>query len=282
MTPGAVATLALALLAGLAVGAPRAGAQAPAAPTADVTVRDGRVSLDVRDVPLGELLRLIGERAGVRMNVDGRFATPVTRAFTEVPLESAIRRLARGHSLSFAYAAPADRGGRPRLAEVWVIEGTPAAPRAAPAVRAERARRLQVVSALGRRRDPAAVAELGGILARDGDPLVRARAASALGATRDARAAAALTAALGDPEATVRLAAVSALRRSVGEESADGLARVLAGDPDPRVRRLAATLLGSLRSPIAESALRAGAGDADASVRASAAAALARWSRAPR
>jgi hypothetical protein len=241
------------------------------------------VSLDVRDTPLGELLRLMGERAGVRMNVDGRFATPVTRAFTDVPLESAIRRLARGHSLSFAYAPPAERGGRPRLAEVWVIEGTPAAPRAAPAVTgAERARRLQAVSALGRRRDPAAVAELGGILARDGDPLVRARAASALGAARDAGAAAPLTTALGDPDATVRLAAVSALRRALGEQSADGLVRVLAGDPDPRVRRLAATLLGSLRSPVAESALRAGAGDADASVRAAAAAALARWTRAAR
>ncbi|MGH7268206.1 MAG: hypothetical protein ACREMB_25590, partial [Candidatus Rokuibacteriota bacterium] len=182
-------TLAGAVVAVIGADARPAPAQQVPSPAVEVTVRDGRVSLDVRATPLGDVLRLIGERAGVRMNVDGNFATPVTRAFADVPLESAIRRLARGHSLSFAYAAPAEHGARPRLAEVWVIQGTPATPRAAQAVsRVERRNRLQAVSALGRRRDATAVAELGQILTRDGDALVRARAASALSRTRDARA----------------------------------------------------------------------------------------------
>jgi hypothetical protein len=286
------------LVVGLALGSPPllplasgqpASAGTPAGPAAlvDVRVAEGRVSLDARDVPLADLLRVIGERAGVPMHLEGDLSTPVTRVFTNVPLEQAIQRLARGHSLSFAFAGPERPGGQGGLAEVWVISASPQAGRPVPAAPANplanppaRATDLQAVQALARRSDPEAAVELGRMLAQDTDPAVRSRAATALGRVSGPQAAAGLTAALGDEAVSVRIQALRSLRQVAGEQAIDPIARVLAADPDPSVRRTAARLLGELPGPAAQSALRsAAADDADESVRRAATEALARSER---
>jgi HEAT repeats/HEAT repeat len=242
-----VAVLALTsafLPAGLAVPAEPSGTGG----TLEVTVREGRLSVDLRDAPLAEVLRLVGDRADVQMNLSGEFRTSLTRAFTDVPIEEGLRRLARGHSLSFAYAPLRDGQGAARLTEVWVVASSPATRPAGRVESSQRAAQLATLRALGQRRDEAAVTELSRTLVQDPDPAVRAQAATVLSQISGAPAAAALIEALGDETPSVRIQAIHGLRRIEGDQVADLLGRVLLSDPDPSVRRVAASTLGSLRS----------------------------------
>jgi hypothetical protein len=260
----------------LAAGhAPAAEAPMPAG-TMEVAVAEGRLSVNLRDAPLADVLRLIGQEAQIKVHLDGQFLAPITRTFTGVPLESGIRRLTREHSSSFAYGPPPHPGLAARLTEIWIIESAPAAP-ADPRTRAAR---LASLGKLGRRSDDGAVAELSRLLAQDPDPAVRTQAAGILGRSGNARATPALTAALGDQQPSVRIQAVHALRRIEGERAAESLARVLLSDPDPSVRRVTAWVLPSLRDAAAGSALRtAMSTDNDTSVRQAATAAYRRWER---
>jgi hypothetical protein len=262
--------------------APAAEAPMPA-PTMEVTVGEGRLSVNLRGAPLADVLRLIGQEARLKVNLDGQFRTPITGIFTGLPLETGIRRLTQGHTSTFAYAPAPYPGHAARLTEIWVIESSPAVGPAAQADPRARAMRLASVGSLGRRQDDGAVAELSRILAQDPDPVVRGRAALALSRPRDARATPALTAALGDQHSSVRIQAVYGLRRVEGEAAAEALGRVLLSDPDPSVRRVAASALASLRDAAAGWALgNAMSADGDASVRRAAAAAYRRWEQAVR
>lgn len=257
----------------LAAHAPAAEEPTPAR-TMEVSMAGGRLSVNLRDIPLADVLRLIGQEARVKVNLDGQFLAPITGTFIGLSLESGIRRLTRGHSSSFAYESPSDPGQAARLTEIWVIESKPATsadPRA-------RAARLASLDNLGRRTDDGAVAELSRLLAQDPDPAVRTRAAGVLSRSRDARATPALTAALGDQQPSVRIQAMQGLRRVEGDRAAEAVGRVLLSDPDPSVRRAAAWALASLRDAAAGSALRtAMSTDGDASVRQAATTAYRRW-----
>jgi hypothetical protein len=262
--------------------APAADAPTPA-PTMEVAVGEGRLSVNLRDALLADVLRLIGQEARLKVHLDGQLRTPITGTFTGLPLEAGIRRLTRGHSSTFAYDPPPHPGHAPRLTEIWIIESSPAVGPATPVDPRVRAARLASVGRLGQRQDDGAVAELSRILAQDPDPVVRTRAALALSRPRDTRASPALTAALDDQHPSVRIQAVHGLRRVEGERAAEALGRVLRSDPDPSVRRVAARDLASLRDAAAGSALgTAMSADGDASVRQAAAAAYRRWEQAVR
>jgi hypothetical protein len=257
--------------------APAAEAPKPA-PTMKVTVGEGRLSVNLRDAPLADVLRLIGQEARLKVNLDGQLRTPITGTFAGLPLEAGIRRLTRGHSSTFAYDPPPRPGHAARLTEIWIIESSPTVGPATPADPRARAARLASVTRLGQRRDDGAVSELSRLLAQDPDPVVRVRAALALSRPGNPRATPALTAALGDQHPSVRIQAVHGLRRVESERAVEALGRVLLSDPDPSVRRAAAGALGSLRDAAAGSALgTAMSADGDASVRQAAAAAYRRW-----
>jgi hypothetical protein len=142
VVPFGVFVLAVVALA-LAERAPAAEAATPAG-TMDVTVREGRLSVNLRDAPLGDVLRLIGQEAHLKVNLDGQFGTPITATFTGLPLEAGIRRLTREHSSSFAYGPPPQPGLTGRLTEIWIVGSVPAAQLMPP--RAPRDWRMWVVS----------------------------------------------------------------------------------------------------------------------------------------
>ncbi|MFQ5828837.1 MAG: HEAT repeat domain-containing protein [Candidatus Methylomirabilia bacterium] len=252
--------------------------QAPAA-AIDVVVEDGLLTVDVRDVALADVLRAIGEQAGLKVSIRGDITTRVTRSFTDVPLEEGIRRLARGHSVALFHDAPQGETEAGPLTEVWVMESSPGQAVRTRVDPRERATQLRTVRALARRRDEAAGAELSRILSQAADPIVRSRAAAALGQMGSAQAATALTTALSDQAPAVRIQAVRALRRVEGERAIQALRGVLTGDRDPRVRRVAARALGALSSNEARWALEAASSDPDESVRREVTRALARWQK---
>jgi HEAT repeat protein len=207
---------------------------------------DGALTVDVRDAPLADVLRAIGAETHVDMHVSRRVATRVTGSFVAPTVEDALRRLVRGHSAVLVYA-PSPDSGAARLTEVRVIDAAATAAVSAPLAPGERARRLQAIGALARRRDAAATAEL----------------------TRFAE----------DGDAAVRRSALHGLRQAQAEGAVPTIAAALQRDADASVRRTAAHLLSMSRRPEARQALEAAASDPDASVRRSAAASLAAWHR---
>lgn len=253
------------------------------APPLRVYVEGGLLSVDARDAPLADVLRAVGEQTGIQVTIHSGGATRVTESFAGVGVDEGIQRLAGGYDVVLIYAAGRNGARRGRLVEVRVYEAsTPTAPVTAVVDPRQRAARLQAVRDLtqqARQQQPGALAALTEMLAGDADPVVRQSAAAALGLVGSAEAVSALTAALGDRDPSVRTRVVSALGRRRDEGLAGTVAQVLAGDPDASVRRAAVWALSTLRSEDAHRGLQAAASDSDAGVRQAAAVALKRWER---
>jgi hypothetical protein len=240
-----------------------------------VQVRDESLTVNVREAPLADVLRVIGEQAHVAVTVRGKLDTRVTRSFVASSLEDAFRRLVRGHSTVMIYAPAPDARGRPRLTKVQVVAASTRATSLPPE---ERAARLRALRDLERRRDPAVTSELARF-SQDGDPVIRGEALGALARRGGREAVAALETALGDQLASIRMQALRGLRRAQGDDATPSLAASLLRDPDAMVRRTAAQLLGGSKHPEAGRALEAAVVDPDASVRRVVAASLVTWRR---
>jgi hypothetical protein len=253
--------------------------QAAPASAIQVTIQQGLLTVDVQDVPLTDLLRIIGERAGFGVTIHGTVKAPVTDSFTDLPLGEGIRRVVGGNGLVLIYA-PSQGGGSAGVpTEVWVYAMGPR-PReqvAQALAHPDSSARLEAVQSLLGRRDEDAGVALAQILTQAPDPMVRAQAATALGTLGGAQAADALVASLDDQDPSVRIEATRAITALKGDEAAHPLAGVLLGDQDPKVRLEAARALATFKSDEAHGVLKAADGDPDGDVRRVVALALARW-----
>jgi hypothetical protein len=261
-----------------------------AARTLDVTAVDGRVSVEARGVPLGEVLDAVAREAGFRLVVKDSMPAPVNWSFHDVPVEKAVARLLGTASFVSLYA-PADGPAGPTLAEVRVLR----APTAVPAVVVYGADRphnwdgqVAALEAATQGATPAkpeaaapgagqtqtqarfmptqAVHDLPQALSSD-DPLVRRKAAAELATLRPQGSRGPLTQALSDSDSIVRMRAVQGLTQAGGEESIASLSKVLLEDRDPRVRRMAARGLGRMNTESAFWALMEANSDDDPGVR---------------
>ena len=221
-----------------------AAAEETAGSAIDIRVADGSLMVDVRDAPLADVLRTIGDRAHVDVTVSGRLDSRVTRSFVSPSVEDAVRRLTRGHSTVWTYAPSPTTPDAPQLTRLVVIAS--AAPASVERITIqERNARRQTIHELARRPDQAATAEL-----------VRF---------------------LRDPDSSIRMEALASLAQRGGadaEEATRGIVDVLRTDADPRVRVEAARLLARRASDAARRALEAAASDTDLTVRRAAATAL--------
>jgi HEAT repeat protein len=94
----------------------------------EVTATPSHVSLTAREAPLADVLKAIGQQAGVKIVLYRDFNTPVTATLANVPLDEAIQRLSRWHSVVLIYDPSARRPDDAALKEVWVMSA-PAEPR---------------------------------------------------------------------------------------------------------------------------------------------------------
>jgi type II secretory pathway component GspD/PulD (secretin) len=67
-----------------------------------VAVHEGRISVDLRETPVREVLAAIGQLTGLRMHVDAPANRTVSAQFTNMALDQGLRRLLRAASLSYA------------------------------------------------------------------------------------------------------------------------------------------------------------------------------------
>jgi len=260
-------------------------AQAPApeasAPSQSVTVDRGVLTVDVRDMPLDEVLRTISDRSGVNITVHSGGATKVTQTFSGLGLDEGIRRLAPAYNVVLVYgsAEPEGRPGATRLVEVHVYE-TSKSPVTAVVDPQQRSTQLRTVRELSRRahaREPGALTSLADLLARDPDPAVRRSAAEALASLREPEAVTALKTGAADQDPTVRGSSLTSLGQMRDENSVGLVAQGATRDPDPTVRRSAVWALSTLQSEEAHRALEVAASDADPLVKQAAAGALKQW-----
>ncbi len=265
---GLALTAALVGSAPLGTSARAEDASAVASPAPLVVFRDGKLSVDVYDVELSEVLQRIATLAGFQLTTEGSLSR-VTAVFTGVSLEEGLRRLVQDHELMLVYRAPGEGGAGGDVVEAHVFAGSPS--RAA----SDTATALAEIAQLLRSADQRNVPRVSEFLSWS-DATVRVRAAQALGVIGGPAAASTLERALGDEAPQVRIQVVYALRRLQGVQSIPALADVLVRDSDVTVRRAAAGALGTLRDASAASALKAAMADPDPAVRQQATRALRR------
>ena len=261
----------------------------------EVEVRNGLVSLDVRNAPLADVIREIGEVAGFETVVQGSLDTQITRSLTEMPVYDAVRRLARETIFVIIHAPDASGAEAASINEIRLYRSTlgqPPLPRVITVpegvdpellagLSADDAReRVRAVQKLGRTGEESALAVFERVIRQDDDPMVRGQAAAALGKFGSERAIPALQAALDDLEQSVRVQAVRGLGHIGGESSARILGELLLNDADGRVRRTAAWSLGQVDDELARSYLKAASRDPDSAVRQTASQSLGRWEEA--
>jgi len=221
-------------------------------PVLSLTVTSSRISLSARETPLADVLAAIGRQAGVKMVLGGDLNTPVTETLVNVPLDEAIQRLSRWHSIVLIYEGSTDGVGGPVLTEAWVARPFSDVAGASPGSAEPKAQDKSGNNALAGARLPAEWE----------------RWARTLIAFKDA-----------NPE--TRSQQIEALVRAQGEHAIiAALGAVATRDAAPRVRRAAIQVLAAMGSPDALAAVQATLGDAHPGVRSEARTALRRQSRA--
>src|SRR6185503_5357834 len=159
------------------------------------------------------------------------------------------------------------RGEPVKLMEVQVFASAPGREAAAAASArgaAPREALMSEITGLVRARDvERGVPRLAELLATSSDLIIQGRAVWGLRMLGGPAAGGALSVALRNEAPFVRGQAVQALARVVGAEAIPALSGLLASDPDVSVRRAAARALATLRTPEADAALSAVAGDSD-------------------
>ena len=274
----------------------------------------GLLSVDVRDAPMRDVLRVVGERAAVAITVQADADERVTQSFTNLGLEEGIRRIAQGYAVIMIW------GTQGRLAEVRVYKaavpggggisisaqpGTPTTPNppvadqgspgtTAPGTTASPPpgivdpqaqqpqslpQTVQDLAQRARQNDAGALAALIDMLGQSNDPAVRQDIAAALGAIGGSAAVDALTAASKDQDSTVRTRAMLALGQIGDERLAGPATDLLRNDPDPTVRRTAVWALSMLQNDDSYRTIEAATEDPDQNVRQAAADTLERWGR---
>ena len=261
------------------------GAQTPApstsAPSQSVTVDRGVLTVDVRDMPLDEVLGSISEQSGVKITVHSGGAAKITQTFSGVGLDDGIRRLAPAYNVVLVYGTVDAKGprGATRLVEVHVYETSksPVTTVVDPQQRSTQLRTVRELSRKAHAQEPGALTTLAGLLASDPDPAVRRRAAEALAGLREPEAISALRSGASDQDPTVRGRSLLSLGQMRDEASVAIVAQGATHDPDASVRRSAVWALSTLQSEDARRALEVAASDADPLVKQAATGALKQW-----
>jgi hypothetical protein len=215
-----------------------AGATGPPA-SLEVTATSSHVTLTARERPLADVLNAIGQQAGVKIVLRSDFNTPITATLDNVPLDEAIRRLSRWHSVVLIYDS-SDRGPDDAvLREAWITSAPANARSVTPGVAQSEVGRPQQVS---RVRNPR--------FATTPRPSTASNPGSQ---ASDSRLAMALKRVASD-------SGTQDIEVLVREKGADGAVNVLreaaTRDPDEEVRRGAIKALASLGSPNAVEAIR--------------------------
>ena len=108
-----------------------------------VAVRDGQLSVDLREAQMRDVLAAIARQGGLRVRVDAAVNRTVSAQFTDMELDQGLRRLLRAASLSYSLLYAQSPAATVTLQEVRVFGegpgGAPASNNREPVALAQRA-----------------------------------------------------------------------------------------------------------------------------------------------
>jgi hypothetical protein len=175
--------LALMLLMATTSAAVPASGSLPPAGVFELVYADGRVTGDVQRVPRDEVIKVLGERAGVEFYGELRDNREVSARLDEVRFRDAVDRLVGDQNFAIVY----DASGRPVRVELWGMPGSPKVARVSTSAQNQLANlvagyppvALPPLLAAAFRAPTARLPSLLRRGLRDGNPAIRAAAAAA-------------------------------------------------------------------------------------------------------
>jgi HEAT repeats len=299
--------LAAALPASLLLACSLAAGQAIAG--LEVQIEGERITADLSQVPIADVLRAVAERTGARLTIRGDLGTVRPQAFSRVPLADALPQLARPNGVLLQFA-PAEGGGRRLIAIRAVAPGaigqpvatahtlTPPRVRKTPmshrdprrglpaglwdydkgeAALPDVEKRIAQLGDIARTRGQAAMAAITYVLVADPDPQARTAAIRYLATLQSSpEGRQALIQAVADADPQVRTEALRMLSQDPRNKPIALLAQVIKGDADRQVRLAAIENLSGNDGELARAVLEGALADEDAEMREAAKQAMAR------
>jgi HEAT repeats len=283
-------------------------AAGPAIAGLNVEIEGERISADLSQVPVADVLTAVAEKTGAKLSIRGDLGTVRPQAFSRVPLAEALPRVVQPNGVLLQFA-PAEGGGRRLIAIRAVAPGAIGQPVAAdgappPNVRktpishrdprrglpagiwdydkGEAAlpdveKRIAQLGDIARTRGQAATAAITYVLVADPDPQARTAAIRHLaGLQSSPEGRQALIQAVADADPQVRTEALRTLSRDPRNKPVALLAQVIKGDADRQVRLAAIENLSGSDGELARAVLQGALNDPDAEMREAAKQAMAR------
>ena len=261
-------------------------ASQPALAGLDVKIEGERISADLSQVPIADVLAAVAEQTGARLSIRGDLGTVRPQAFSRVPLAEALPRVVQPNGVLLQFG-PADSGGRRLIAIRAVAPGAQAGAatdgrlaniRKTPISHRDPRRglpadmwdydkgedalpdsetRMARLVDIARKRGQGATAAVNYALVADPDPRVRIAAIRALaGIQHSAEGRQALTQAVADSDPEVRTEALRTLASNSSDKPIALLAQVIKGDSDRQVRLAAIANLSGNDGELARAVLQ--------------------------
>jgi hypothetical protein len=130
-------------------------AQSGSEPGLDISLADGRITMNVRDASLSRVLREIAAKAGFALDIAGERDPKVSASFENIPVERALRRIVGRSSYIIELAPRTGADGPRRIGKLSVfMRGALAPVETSAAPRAKRAKPGATKTRRGKRRRP--------------------------------------------------------------------------------------------------------------------------------
>ncbi len=96
-------------------------AQTGSASGLDISLEDGRLTMDVRDASLSQVLRMIAAKGGFALDIAGQLDSKVSASFENVPIERALRRIVGRSSYIIELTQSTGAGAPRRIGKLYVF-----------------------------------------------------------------------------------------------------------------------------------------------------------------
>lgn len=273
----------------------------------EVNLQRGTLSVHLSNMPLVDILKIIGGEAGFRLMMVGSGKSRITQDFSNLPLSEGIRRLVGNRSVAMMYRivdAPDNRKELQDIKEVWVFDAVGAAAEGPVSDVREEARKIDVAVLLTEKEPPNDLKEkkpvkpdAGGFkaaatyppfdkesdvgywaerLISSDDLSGREQAITELERIGSDDAVAAIGIAFADDDVELRRHAVESLGRMDNDNVVQLLGQALLGDRDPSVRLSSVRCFADQNSEVSRAFLNTALADEDKKVQAMARQALGR------
>ncbi len=87
----------------------------------DISLKDGRLTMNVWDASLSQVLRAVAAKDGFALDIAGKLDSKVSVSFENIPIERALRRIVGRSSYIIELARPASTGAPRRIGKLTVF-----------------------------------------------------------------------------------------------------------------------------------------------------------------